>query len=103
MAEMDSLEDTRNLIVSNTLGIWYLAPVTLLIEDAIALWKGKLGLYGFAGGRHTWEIAAPLKGIAQHASIWGKNQSACIAPADIARAFDNVTLSTLARAMDKLE
>eukprot|EP00959_Pyramimonas_sp_CCMP1952_P339154 7102882-Pyramimonas_sp.AAC.1 len=89
MTEMNSPEDTRNLSVPNTLGKWYLTSVTLLIEERIALWQGKLGLYGFAGGRHTWGVAAALKGIAQHASIWGKDQGAWIASADIARSFDN--------------
>jgi len=102
IAQLESLDQTRNLLVNNTIGKWYLTAVTILLEREIDPHLSKLGLYGFSSGRHTWEISAAIKGIAQHASIWGKDQTAHIAAADIARAFDNVTVSTLGRAMDVL-
>ena len=63
---------------------------------------GRLGLYGFAQDRRTWEVAGPLKAISQHASVWGKDRKAFFCSCDIARAFDHVKLTTLARAMHML-
>ena len=101
-SKLESIRQTRSLLVGNTLGKWYLTCITIMLEKYIEPHLSSLGVYGFSTGRHCWEIASALKCIAQRSSVWGKDQTAWLLSCDIARAFDAVTLRTVARAMDLL-
>eukprot|EP00959_Pyramimonas_sp_CCMP1952_P084010 1756751-Pyramimonas_sp.AAC.1 len=63
-----SLDETRSIVVANSLAKWYLASLTISLEAEVPGDLQRLGLYGFSPGRSPWEIVGPLKQICQHGS-----------------------------------
>eukprot|EP00959_Pyramimonas_sp_CCMP1952_P236041 4933034-Pyramimonas_sp.AAC.1 len=101
-----SVSETRSIVVANSLAKWYLTSLTFTLEAEVSGDLQRLGLYGFSLGRSPWEIVGPLKQICQHGSVWGKSnndQTAYVAQADIKKAFDNITIQVVARALEVLK
>eukprot|EP00959_Pyramimonas_sp_CCMP1952_P407844 8547406-Pyramimonas_sp.AAC.1 len=87
-SKLETLRPTRNLLVGNTLAKWHLTCVTIFLERCAEPFMSDMAFYGFTSGRRCWEISSAMKCIAQHASIWGRDQTAWLLSCDIERAFD---------------
>ena len=95
------LKDGRLLCMQNAIARWYSTCIVILVEQHVernGLFH-PLGLYGFQSNRTTNEITASLKHIGQHASTWGKGETAHLANADILQAFDHCTVDNVQRGL----
>eukprot|EP00959_Pyramimonas_sp_CCMP1952_P008876 185647-Pyramimonas_sp.AAC.1 len=59
----------------------------------------RLCTYGFEKDQRVTHVTAPLSHLTRHASVWGKAESMHVGVSDSHKAFDNVTLRAIIKAM----
>lgn len=99
---LTNLKDGRLLCMQNALARWYTTCIVVRVEEHVehtGLFR-PLGIYGFQADRTTHEITASIKHIGQHASTWGREETAHMANADILQAFDHCTVHNVRRGLD---
>lgn len=90
------------MCMQNAYSRWFSSCTVLLVEEHVerdGVFR-HIGLYGFQEHRRTHDTTSSLTCTGQHASTWGRGETAHLANADVLQAFDHCTACNVQRGLD---